>query len=118
MTREQISTLEPLLEEVYAGGEAVKEHPSIERIRERRDDDLKRLDPGVKRLLNPHRYHVSVTQRLWEVKQALAPHSRALKRLQILEHVWHQLGHGWVYEHGLLQLGVAAARCTSTPREG
>jgi nicotinate phosphoribosyltransferase len=30
-----------------------------------------RLDPGVRRLINPHIYHVSVTERLWEMKQKL-----------------------------------------------
>jgi nicotinate phosphoribosyltransferase len=40
-------------------------------MRERRRSDVARLDPGVKRLLNPHIYHVSLTQRLWELKQEL-----------------------------------------------
>jgi nicotinate phosphoribosyltransferase len=29
------------------------------------------LDPGVKRLINPHIYHVSLTRRLWDLKQEL-----------------------------------------------
>ena len=33
--------------------------------------DVERLDPGVKRIMNPHTYHVSLTQRLWDLKQAL-----------------------------------------------
>jgi nicotinate phosphoribosyltransferase len=40
-------------------------------MRERREADIERLDPGVKRLINPHVYHVSLTQRLWELKKGL-----------------------------------------------
>jgi nicotinate phosphoribosyltransferase len=29
------------------------------------------LDAGVRRLMNPHVYHVSLTQRLWDLKQGL-----------------------------------------------
>jgi nicotinate phosphoribosyltransferase len=32
---------------------------------------LERLDPGVKRLVNPHVYHVSVTRRLADLKARL-----------------------------------------------
>ncbi len=47
------------------------EPPSIEEMREQRDADLKRLDPGVKRLMYPHIYHVSLTEKLWDLKQSL-----------------------------------------------
>jgi nicotinate phosphoribosyltransferase len=30
-----------------------------------------RLDPGVRRLVNPHIYHVSLTERLFALKEAL-----------------------------------------------
>jgi len=43
----------------------------IEEARGRRTADLDRLDPGVKRLVNPHVYHVSVTRRLAELKARL-----------------------------------------------
>jgi nicotinate phosphoribosyltransferase len=33
----------------------------LEEMRQRRLDDLERLDPGVRRLVNPHIYHVSLT---------------------------------------------------------
>lgn len=33
--------------------------------------DVERLDPGVRHTMNPHIYHVSLTERLWEVKQGL-----------------------------------------------
>jgi nicotinate phosphoribosyltransferase len=40
-------------------------------MRERRREDLERLDPGVKRILNPHIYHVSLSEKLWDLKQRL-----------------------------------------------
>jgi nicotinate phosphoribosyltransferase len=57
--------------DVLDEGELVYDLPTIEQMRERRRADIKRLDPGVKRLINPHIYHVSLTQRLWELKQEL-----------------------------------------------
>jgi nicotinate phosphoribosyltransferase len=32
---------------------------------------MERLDDGVKRLINPHVYHVSLTEGLWNLKQEL-----------------------------------------------
>jgi nicotinate phosphoribosyltransferase len=43
----------------------------LARARRRRDDDVAALDPGVRRLVNPHVYHVSVTEELHRAKQAL-----------------------------------------------
>jgi nicotinate phosphoribosyltransferase len=71
LTQAEISQIEPLLVEVLRDGELVCDPPSIENARERREADIARLDPGVKRLVNPHRYHVSLTERLWDLKQAL-----------------------------------------------
>jgi nicotinate phosphoribosyltransferase len=56
---------------VIEQGRLVYDLPSIEEIRTRRRADIKRLDPGVKRLMNPHTYHVSLTKRLWDLKQEL-----------------------------------------------
>ena len=36
-----------------------------------READVERLDPGVRRLMNPHIYHVSLTEKLWNYKQEL-----------------------------------------------
>jgi nicotinate phosphoribosyltransferase len=52
-------------------GELLYDPPSIEEIRARRQQDLKRLDPGVRRIIHPHAYHVSLTQGLWQAKQDL-----------------------------------------------
>jgi nicotinate phosphoribosyltransferase len=71
LAAEEISEIEPLLEDIFIDGKRVYEFPSIDEIREQRVKDLKRLDPGVKRLMNPHIYHVSLTQRLWDKKRDL-----------------------------------------------
>jgi nicotinate phosphoribosyltransferase len=67
----EISRIEPLLVMVLDTGEIVYELPSIEEMRERRRSDVAQLDDGVRRLVNPHVYHVSLTQRLWDLKQDL-----------------------------------------------
>lgn len=66
-----ISEVEPLHVEVLRDGEPVYEGPSVEEMRAQRNSDLDRLDPGVRRLLNPHIYHVSLTQQLYDLKQEL-----------------------------------------------
>ena len=68
---DEISAAESLLIPVLAQGRVLYEFPGIEEIRKFRDDDIRRLDPGVMRLINPHIYHVSLTQRLWTTKQDL-----------------------------------------------
>jgi nicotinate phosphoribosyltransferase len=69
--RDDIQGIEPLLIDVLQDGRLVCELPSIEEMRAVRRADMNRLDAGVRRLLNPHIYHVSLTQRLWELKQQL-----------------------------------------------
>lgn len=69
--REEIESMEPLLEEVWAEGEIKTDLPTLEEIREQRERDICRLDPGVQRLMNPHIYHVSLTENLWKMKQRL-----------------------------------------------
>jgi nicotinate phosphoribosyltransferase len=67
----EISAIEPLLVEVLKHGERVYSLPTIEAMRHRRREDVDLLHSGVRRLLRPHIYHVSLTQRLWDQKQAL-----------------------------------------------
>ena len=50
--------------------------PTIEQMRVVRDADLVCLDPGVKRLMNPHIYHVSLSENLWALKQKLIAEAR------------------------------------------
>ena len=71
LAREEISEIEPLLVDVLVEGRLVYDLPSMEELRARRQAGVRRLDPGVRRLMNPHIYHVSLTQRLWDLKQEL-----------------------------------------------
>jgi nicotinate phosphoribosyltransferase len=70
LPRGEISRVEGLLTPQFGPG-APSIPPSVEEMRARRDRDLSCLDAGVKRLMNPHAYHVSLSQRLWELKQDL-----------------------------------------------
>lgn len=76
LRRRQISHMEPLLVEVMRDGRVRQPSPSIEEMRARRQEDLARLDPGVKRLINPHIYHVSLSEKLFELKQRLIEEAR------------------------------------------
>jgi len=69
LDRGEISEIEPLHEEVFREGRVVCERPSLAELRERRARDVERLDAGVKRLMNPHVYHVSLSDGLWRLKQ-------------------------------------------------
>ncbi|MCS7282475.1 MAG: nicotinate phosphoribosyltransferase [Anaerolineae bacterium] len=71
LPRSEITEIEPLLVDILRDGHLVYEFPTIEEIRQQRQDDLERLDAGVKRLINPQTYHVSLTERLWNLKQEL-----------------------------------------------
>jgi nicotinate phosphoribosyltransferase len=71
LTQSEIETIEPLLVDVLQEGSLVMEKPSLEMMRDRREADFDRLDPGVRRIMNPHIYHVSLTERLWQLKQDL-----------------------------------------------
>jgi nicotinate phosphoribosyltransferase len=71
LKKEQISNIEPLLVEILDEGKLKYDFPSLEQIRSVRDNDLGKLDDGVKRLINPHNYHVSLSDELWNLKQEL-----------------------------------------------
>jgi nicotinate phosphoribosyltransferase len=71
LRREEITSIEPLLTEVLHAGKLVYELPTIETMRERRRADVRRLDSGVRRIMNPHIYHVSLSESLWALKQQL-----------------------------------------------
>ncbi len=66
-----MSAMEPLLVDILRDGKLVCDLPSIEEMRTVRISDIAKLDAGVKRLVNPHAYHVSLSGKLWELKQNL-----------------------------------------------
>jgi nicotinate phosphoribosyltransferase len=77
LARKDIIEIEPLLQDVLKEGRRLDESPSIEQIRVLRQSDMERLDPGVKRLMNPHIYHVSLSEKMWQRKQKLIAAMRA-----------------------------------------
>lgn len=66
-----VSEVELLHTEVMAEGKVIIEMPPLDELRQRRNQDVSRLDPGIRRMVNPHIYHVSLTQSLWDLKQRL-----------------------------------------------
>ena len=71
-----IAAVEELQVEVMRAGRRVIPTPTLDELRSRRAADVDRLDPGIRRLVNPHEYHVSLTQKLWDLKQALIADAR------------------------------------------
>ena len=69
--KESISYVEPLLVTVIKNGKLHYTFPNLVKLKERREHDLERLDTGVKRLINPHIYHVSLTPKLSQLKQEM-----------------------------------------------
>ena len=66
-----VSRIEPLLVEILRSGQLVYDLPDLEAIRDRRIIDVEQLDSGVRRIMFPHIYHVSISQHLWDLKQDL-----------------------------------------------
>jgi nicotinate phosphoribosyltransferase len=65
------SEIEALHVEIMREGKLVYELPTMEQMRDCRQVDIERLDPGVRRIVNPHIYHVSLSQKLWDLKQSI-----------------------------------------------
>ena len=68
---EDISRAEPLLVKILDRGELVYDFPSIDELRAKRKSDMNCLDSGIKRIVNPHIYHVSLSDELWNLKESL-----------------------------------------------
>jgi nicotinate phosphoribosyltransferase len=77
--RADISRVEPLHDVVFAGGRATRPVSTLEQLRARRRDDVERLDPGVRRMVNPHRYHVSLSEALHRRQQETVERLRATR---------------------------------------
>lgn len=69
--RSEITKIEDLLVEVHRAGRRVTPSPDLAEMRRRRMADLDRLDVGVRRLINPHIYHVSLTERMKDLQLKL-----------------------------------------------
>ena len=69
---EEISKIELLHEEVLRGdGNWDVKHPTMEEMRGKRSEDVGFLHLGVKRLMHPHIYHVSLSEKLMKLKLEL-----------------------------------------------
>lgn len=74
--RSNISRIEPL-QQLVLSDDGASEQVSIDVLAARCATDIALLDVGVQRLVNPHRYHVSITDRLHELRRGLIDASRA-----------------------------------------
>ncbi|MFT9848588.1 nicotinate phosphoribosyltransferase [Aneurinibacillus sp. REN35] len=63
--------MEMLLEPVIEQGQICYTAPSLTNIRAYAKEQLDHLSPEIKRLVNPHEYHVDLSQKLWDLKQSL-----------------------------------------------
>jgi nicotinate phosphoribosyltransferase len=76
LQRRDISRIEPLHVPIVRRGELVYTLPSLAEIRTVRERDVDELDPGIRRLVNPHIYHVSISDPLWQLKEDLIAAAR------------------------------------------
>lgn len=67
----EISDWEDLLEPMFESGKRQDGAPDLDTLRDRRRADLERLDPGVRRLVNPHIYHVSLAKEMKDLQLEL-----------------------------------------------
>jgi nicotinate phosphoribosyltransferase len=71
-----IGSVEELLVPVLAGGHRLDGDPSIHQLRLWRRADLDRLDAGVRRIVDPVEYHVSVTTAVRDLQKELVARAR------------------------------------------
>ncbi len=64
ISRSDISRIERLVTPVLRDGKRTDQRADIDEMSRRRGADMAALDPGVRRLVNPHRYHVSLSEGL------------------------------------------------------
>jgi nicotinate phosphoribosyltransferase len=71
---------EDLLVPVVRAGRRVDDNPSIHQIRERAQRELARLDPAVRRLVNPHEYPVGLSAQLYAERVRLIHQARRVRQ--------------------------------------
>jgi nicotinate phosphoribosyltransferase len=77
IARRDISRIEPLQNVVFNDEVRSHETTAIDELAARCAADLDVLDIGVRRLVNPHRYHVSITDRLHRLRRDLVAEAHA-----------------------------------------
>ncbi|WCK53524.1 nicotinate phosphoribosyltransferase [Aneurinibacillus sp. Ricciae_BoGa-3] len=63
--------MKSLLSEVVANGRKTADSPSLKVLQQRMQERLKVFPQEIRRLTNPHGYHVDLSQKLWDLKQEL-----------------------------------------------
>ncbi len=71
LSARNVTRVEPLLKTILDEGQLVYDLPDIAEMREQRVHDIDALNSGVRRLVNPHIYHVSLSDKLFKLKQNL-----------------------------------------------
>ncbi len=69
-------TMKELQVKVFEGGKRVYESPSLQEIQQHCQDDLDTFWDQYKRLLNPHRYKVDLSDSLWMLKNSMLQNYR------------------------------------------
>jgi nicotinate phosphoribosyltransferase len=80
LMRADITQTEELHQVVLTGGAFASDHPSIRDLQARCRLDIDCLDAGVRRLVNPHTYHVSLSDRLYRRQQDTVARLRRAQR--------------------------------------
>lgn len=69
--RDDISRAEPLLKDIMEQGVILEDSCPIDEMRIGRDRDIESLEEGVRQLVDPQVYHVSLSERLWNLKNKM-----------------------------------------------
>ncbi|MFH1349887.1 MAG: nicotinate phosphoribosyltransferase [Pseudomonadota bacterium] len=72
--------MKELMVPVFQKGKLVYQSPKVHAIRENTLKNLEALDAGYKRFHNPHTYHVSLSPRLFKIKQHLLADAAKMAR--------------------------------------
>ncbi|MDQ7032072.1 MAG: nicotinate phosphoribosyltransferase [Desulfonauticus sp.] len=66
-----IAKIELLQIDIQKNGQIVYDFPDLKTIQKQKEKDLEHLDKGVKRLIKPHNYHVSITKQVYALREKL-----------------------------------------------
>lgn len=67
--------VKPLQELIFDKGSLVYNSPTLNEIAEKAKNELKTLWNEIKRIKNPHKYYVDLSQKLWDLKNQLLENS-------------------------------------------
>lgn len=76
IARSGVSRAEALQVPLFSDGAPVHPAEPMELLRDRARADIDQLDPGVRRLINPHTYHVSLTTRMRDLQRDTVARAR------------------------------------------